>query len=444
MLSRKNTGIPRREFLRKTTAFAAVAACGGPFFLFPHRAVTSRKKLRILQWKHFVPGYDRWFDQVFAKDWGLKYDTEVIVDHIALEEIHRQAALEIAAGSGHDLLMFGSPPASHENEVIDHREIYRELRRHWGEAIELAHKSTFNPYTKKYFAFCDSYIPAPFNWLKDLWTDAGLPFGPIDYDTLRRVGGEIRAKRGIPCGLGLAEELDSSISLYSVLWSFGGAVQDEQGQIILDSKNTIEALRYVKALYQETETPEMLQWKPLSNHKALLAGKISCTINAISTSRARERSKSESSHPIMISPALRAHSDSLAPPHVTQCYVIWNFAENKEGAKQFLIDLIGNFAQAFQASEFCNFASFPKTIPNLLSQLSNDPKAVPPGKYDVLRDTLFWTKNIGHPGYATSGVDRVFSSFVIPRMFARVARGDVSAQDSAQLAQSEVKAIFAK
>jgi multiple sugar transport system substrate-binding protein len=124
--------------------------------------------------------------------------------------------------------------------------------------------------------------------------------------------------------------------------------------------------------------------------------------------------------------------------------VVWDFAENKEGAKQFLVDLVGSFMQVFQASEFCNFPCFPKTVPDLLNQLANDSRAVPPSKYGVLRDSLLWTKNIGYPGYATAGVDEVLSSFVIPRMFARVAKGEVRAEESAQQTETEVKAILSR
>jgi multiple sugar transport system substrate-binding protein len=421
-----------------------LAVCGGPFFLFPERAEAGRKKLRILQWKHFVPDYDRWFDEVLAREWGDKHDTKVIVDHVDVGKLHDRAAAEAVARKGHDLVMLPSPPAAFEKDVIDHREIYRTLRHHWGEAIELAHKSTFNPRTKKYFAFSDSYLPAVFACLRDPWLGAGLPFGPFDYDTLRSAGRKIREASGVPCGFGLAHELSSNIAVHAILWSFGGAVQDEHGQITINSTSTIEALKYVKALYEECEGPEVLTWKASSNANALLSGAVSCTLNAISVSRAAERKQAGRSGPIIFSPPLRAHSAALAPPYITQCYLIWDFAENKEGAKQFLVDLVGNFTQVFQASEFCNFPCFPKTVPDLLNQLSNDPRAVPPGKYGVLRDSLLWTKNIGYPGYATAGVDEVVTGFVVPRMFARVAKGEFQAEESAQLARAEVKKIFAK
>ncbi len=90
----------------------------------------------------------------------------------------------------------------------------------------------------------------------------------------------------------------------------------------------------------------------------------------------------------------------LACPHVTQCYVIWTFAENQEGAKRFLVDMIDNFGAAFQASGFCNFPCFPKTVPDVLDKLSKDPKAEPRGKYKA-----FETPCIG-PGIWATRVTR--------------------------------------
>ena len=66
-------------------------------------------------------------------------------------------------------------------------------------------------------------------------------------------------------------------------------------------------------------------------------------------------------------------------------YVIWKFAENIDGAKQFLVDYIGNFRQGFLASEFYQlFPCFPQTVPDLKTLLARDDKANPPDKYKVL------------------------------------------------------------
>jgi multiple sugar transport system substrate-binding protein len=126
------------------------------------------------------------------------------------------------------------------------------------------------------------------------------------------------------------------------------------------------------------------------------------------------------------------------------CYVIWDFAENKEGAKQFLLDYMDSFGTAFKASEFYNFPCFPSTVPDLAAQLSNDPKATPPDKYKVLAGVLDWATNVGYPGYATAAIDEVFNTFVIPTMFAKAAQGVLSPEDSARAAEQEIQRIFDK
>ena len=92
MSKKRNRGLTRRQFAKLTAAGAL--AVGGPAFLFPSRARAAGKTLKIVQWSHFVPGYDKWFDGVYTKEWGSKNDTEVIVDHIAIGEINARAAAE--------------------------------------------------------------------------------------------------------------------------------------------------------------------------------------------------------------------------------------------------------------------------------------------------------------------------------------------------------------
>jgi multiple sugar transport system substrate-binding protein len=83
-------------------------------------------------------------------------------------------------------------------------------------------------------------------------------------------------------------------------------------------------------------------------------------------------------------------------------------------------------------------------VPDLKVQLENDPTANPPHKYAALQDALLWTMNIGHPGYATAAIDEVFQTFVIPNMFAAVAKGALSPEEAASAAEKEVKRIFEK
>src|SRR5207248_957266 len=256
---KNNQGLSRRDFIRLTGPSAlALGAASGPFFLFPERAAAQQKTLKILQWSHFFPAYDTWYDGTFCKEWGQKHNTKVTVDHINLVDLPytnvtvdhinlvdlpAKAASEASARRGHDLVMLLSPPAAYEKQTIDMTQVYQEVEKRHGKKIDLAHRSTYNPMTRRYFAFSDSYVPDPGNWHKDWWAEAGFPNGPDTYEELRVGAKKIRGATGHPCGLGLSQELDSSMAMRALLWSFGGAEQDEAGNVTINSKNTIEALK---------------------------------------------------------------------------------------------------------------------------------------------------------------------------------------------------------
>jgi multiple sugar transport system substrate-binding protein len=439
-LVRRRSALSRRSFLQVAGA-GTPAACG----LVPRRARAQPKTtLKIAQWAHFLPEYDQWFAEVYAKEWGRKHDTNVIVDRIAIDQIHTRAAAEVAAGTGHDLFMFPAPPAVYQRHAIDHGEIYQEVSRRHGNVNSLGHRSTFDPKTKRYFAFADSWIPAPLPYFQDYWSEINVPLGPSTYDALRDGAKKIRAKLGVPCGLSLAPNLEGNITLQTILWAFRVSVQDAEGNVTINANRmVIWALEFVKALYEEAGTPEALTWKPSANARAMLARKTSCTINAISLLRTAETENPDLARHIMFRPPMRGPAGVVAAPHVTSCSAVWSFAENKDGAKQFLVDLIGNFGTVFQKSRGCNFPMFQSTVPDLINRLLNDP-AVPPLKYGPLRDALFWCQNLGYPGYATPAAMEVFDSFVIPKMFASVIKGDLSPDDAARAAEAESKRIFAK
>jgi multiple sugar transport system substrate-binding protein len=93
--------VDRRRFLKVTGAGAGALATGlGANIIIPGRA-RAAKKLRILQWVHFVPAYDDWFNKTYVVEWGKKNDTEVTVDNIGIAGINPRASAEISSSTGH-------------------------------------------------------------------------------------------------------------------------------------------------------------------------------------------------------------------------------------------------------------------------------------------------------------------------------------------------------
>ncbi|KKL15049.1 hypothetical protein LCGC14_2509520, partial [marine sediment metagenome] len=410
--------------------------------IFPRYGAAKPKTLKILQWVHFVPGYDKWFNNTYIKEWGAKNDTEVIVDNIGLAGLNARAAAEASAQKGHDLFMFLWPKPDMEHQVIDHKEIYDECIKNVGKPIDLAIKSTYNPKTKKYYGFSDSFVPDPVNYRKDLWDSVGMY--PDTWDDVRIGGAKIKKKHNIPVGIGLASEIDTNMALRAIMYSFGSSVHDEQGNVVLNSKETLEAIKFVKALFEEAMTPEVFTWDASANNRFMISGKGSLACNAISITRTAEKIAPEMEKKIWLAKAPKGPVRRMGLEHVMNVYVIWKFAENIEGAKKFLIDYVSNFKTAFLASEYYNFPCFAKTVPDLKTLLAHDKKAQPPDKYKVLEDVLDWATNVGYPGYANAAISEIFGTWVISTMFARVASGHLSPEAALKAADKKVQAVFKK
>lgn len=426
----------RRKFL--TTAGGLAGS-----FLIPKYAHAQKKhRLHILQWNHFVPQFDHWFDDVFSRQWGDANDTEVIIDRVGMTSLGSRARAEIQRQKGHDLFMFLRPPPTYEDHVIDHAEIYQECQRKSGKPNNIAISSTYNPATKKYFGFSDSYVPDPINYRKDLWDDVGV--FPDSWDNIRRGGIAILKKHKIPVGLGLAPELDSNMGLRSLMHSFGASVQDAEGSIVLDSPATLEAVKFMRSLYREAMTEEVFTWDPSSNNRMMLAGHGSLTLNAISITRTGEAQKISLANQIHLAPPATGPVRQIGLYHLMHAYVIWKFARNIAGASQFLVDYVSNFRDAFIASGFYNFPCFPDTVPDLKSLVAVDENATPADKYSILSGVEDWTTSLGYPGTANAVIDETFGEWVVSDMFASAARDRNSPQQAIKDATARVHKIHAR
>src|SRR5205823_2709600 len=82
----------------------------------PEKTRAAKKTLRILQWNHFVPNYDKWFNGQYVKEWGEQNDTQVIVDNVGIPAINPTAAAEVSAKKGHDLFTFLWPRPAYEED----------------------------------------------------------------------------------------------------------------------------------------------------------------------------------------------------------------------------------------------------------------------------------------------------------------------------------------
>jgi multiple sugar transport system substrate-binding protein len=456
--------ISRRDFL-KAAGVGAAAAGFGPALLLPGRSHAQAKDLKILVWSHFVPRFDKeWFDN-FAGNWGKANGVNVTVDHIGLAEIPSRTAAEISAGQGHDLIEWIAPPSQFEPSVLDLGDVVQEAEKRFGKQHSLCKRSSYNPNTKKFYSFCHGWTIDPGCYRKSLWEKAGKGSGPVTWEDLVAYGGKIKREQGIQLGIGLSQELDSNMAGRALLWSYDSGVQDEKENVVINNPKTLEAVNYMARLYKEAMVPEVFSWTAVSNNQALIAGRASYILNSISAYRSAQKEVPEIAKDIFFTPALKGpRGTAWVSEHVIYHYIVPKYSKNADTAKKFLLALVENYDQAMYASELYNSPAFfdapipsgnrgyapvkgAKKLRDLHnSWFSDDPFMLPgeaKGKLAMLKDADKWSTVVGHPGPSSPAVGEVFSTFIIPNMFAGAARG-TKAETAVSQAETQIKSIYAK
>lgn len=438
----------RRDFLRLAGGATLLAATGAGCSLSSSdekaRDVAEgkgRRTLRILQSAHFVPAYDIWFDE-YARRWGEEHDVAVEVEHVPLVDLFTRADAQAAAQRGHDMSAFHSAGAAvFEDQVIDLGDIVTEVEAKVGKLTPAVERDIRNHRTGKYFAFSDFRAAQLTNYRVDLWKAVDLI--PDTWTDLVQAGPRLKAA-GTPLGVGLGAGFDSSHHVFGLLFAHGASLQDQAGNVVLNRAATVEAVKTGTAVFREGMNEEVFSWADAAaDNRFLASGKGSLILDPVGAIRAIELQNPQLAETIGLRPPPSGPSARLFP-HSVHTYVIWKFSPNQELAQQFLVDRAIDYREAFVRSGLYNLPAFPGSVEDLPGILAADATARPAGKYGVLADTNTWSTNVGHPGDTNAAVTEVFNQFIIPKMFAAAARGEMSAEEAVATAESQIKPIFEK
>lgn len=443
----------RREFLRLAAGGVATAALGGACGSADGASgktasenkqgsakQTQRPTLRIAQWTHLLPNYDLWFDREYCRRWGEEHNVDVVVDHLPYGQLVDRADLEVRSRHGHDL--FGFPlglPLRFSDAAIDHRDIVEEARRKVGPMTPHVERSVRDAKTGRFFAFPDFWTAGPAIYRTDVWSKTGLT--PATWDDVLRAAPTLKAA-GHPIGIGIYPEGDAMATLTALLFCYGASIQDEEAKVAIGRPATVEAVKVGVEIFKRGMTRDVFDWKdPTSDNRALLSGEASLILDPVGPLRAVEKQKPDLAGMIALS-RFPAGPAGAFGGQLQHSYFVWEFAEHRELAQQFLVDLVTDYRDPFLRSEFYNLPAFPGGLKDIRGLLAADAAASPKGKYSVLADAPTWSTNYGHPGHDNAGVEEVVNQYIVPKMFLAAARGEMSAREAVRNAEAEVKLIF--
>jgi multiple sugar transport system substrate-binding protein len=430
----ESTSVSRRRFLE--IGGAGVAA-GSLLTMLDARQAPAQIKgtnLRMLLWSHYVPAYDVWFDK-FAKEWGDKTGVKVRVDHMPHLELPARYAAEFAAGSGHDLIYFVGQilTGQYYRNLVDLSDIAEGLGKKYGGWLDTSKSAA--QVNGVWYALPDFFISIPVLWRKDLFASVGMG-EPKTWDDLRKAAGPLKAK-GHPTGMQFSHCNDANHNWRALMYCFGVKETDPSGQnILIDSKEMRESLRFGKALYDEGMTPEVFSWDDASDNRFLASGVASWIHDAISAFHSTRLTNPKVFEQTFVVPEVTGPGGrwNVGEPNV---WAIWKFSKNIPAAKEFIQHISDNQKEAMEASFGYNMPFLKDQYKKPMPYLGKD------AKLGALQDQEKITAFLGFPGPMTPPAQEVVTTFIIPDMFTKVARG-APIEDTMKWGVGEIRRIYAK
>ncbi len=399
--------------------------------------------ISLLQWKHFVPSYDTWFDQ-YIREWGEANNVSVHVDRVNFAELPAALAADIDAGQGHTIIELPSSPASFVAGLHDLREINIRATELYGGQHDFCAALSYLPANDLFYGFVTGYALNHGNYDIELWTDVGYPDGPATYDELLAGGRAIYESTGIPVGIGISPEIDSEMANREVIWSFGGSVQDKDGNVVFNSPATVAAISYLAQLQTEAMTAEVFGWTGASNNQALIAGAASFILNPDSAYRSLQKVDEAAAANIGFTPALRGPAGAYGGTHVWVSVIpAYVSGDELRAAKKFLLDYTANYSDVTYHSELFNLPCYPDTVVELSNWFDEDPfGSVPADKFAILKTAIDRAVNFGYPGFSSPAIAQVYAEHIIPKAIAQVALEEATAEEAVAQAHKRIEEIF--
>jgi len=443
MLRRVRVPITRRRFLRMAGVASGLAATGlgleGILTARQAPAYSAGTSLHFLLWKNFSPSGDAEILRQGA-DWGKQNNVNVTIEQINPNDLPARAAAAIESKQGPDILQFfNNWQNQYADALVDVSDICAALETKYGGFIDYAKahaslegRSTAVPHTitPVIFAARKSYLKA-----------AGTPQWPKTWDDLRREGRKWKAGRH-PVGQTVGHTWGDALCFsYPYLWSFGAVERDEKGRVTIGSKQTLEALKFFKALWDDAMDPGGVTWDDSSNNRAFLNGSIAATSNGASIYLVASNQVvlDEKGEPLVND---IMHAPYPAGPagvfhyHPTQQLAIPKYSKNIEAAKDFTAWLmekeqLSKYVRRSQAYQSPALKSYVK------DQMWDMFPALRP-----YRDALLQGKYLGWKAPADAGAARVVLNYALTDMLANVATGKMTAEESLRWGEAQLKAVY--
>jgi multiple sugar transport system substrate-binding protein len=394
----------------------------------------SGAELRVLRPAKFIDPdevYWRQNTEKFTKETGVP----VRVDFISWEDIRPQTAVVANTGAGPDIVVgFSSDPQIYASKLADMTELANYLGAKYGGWQELAVLYGTKWKTKDWLSIPIGGGAGPVVYRQSWVKESGYDQVPDDLDGFLTLCQKLQ-KIGHPCGFSLGHALGDANGFANwLLWTHNAKLMDEDGKVVLDSPETIDALKYATEL-QKTMIPGTLSWNDSGNNKAFASGDIGLTFNGVSIYYVTKSSPdpklnavaADTQHQVLPKGKSVRSPMSATPMNA----MVFKHTKYPNAAKEYLRFMMEADQYGPWLSNCIGYWSNSLKAYSQMKFWTDDPKLVP---YASGMDTPFYD---GYHGPVSPASSAVTANYTVVDMFASVVTGNATPEAAVKLAAKQ-------
>src|SRR5687768_161889 len=431
--------ITRRKFLQYS------GATGMAGILASHRApvFAQANTVHILRWNDFVPAADKVLREVFAPEVQKALGLKLNVETVNANDIPARATSAIQSGNGPDIFMIlNNYPHLYSSAAVDVSAVAEEVAKAQGGIYDAA--TQLNRIGGKWVSMPWSMVPALIAYRKSWFDEVGAKTFPKTWKEYHDVGKKLKAAKR-PIGQTLGNTFgDAPTFTYPFLWSFGGQETDAKGKVVLDSKETLESVRFMTQFWKDAHDEGGLAWDDSNNNRAFLSGDISASMNGasiyVAALNGADKFKTDKGAPL--------HTDILHAPlpagpkgqhgyHTAFNHMVMKYSKNAKGATEFLrwAHKKENYEKWFTVQK--GFAVGPTREWEKHAMWQQDPVMAPFRTAPVAQKRL-----MGFAGQPNQKAAEAWNKYIVTVMYARACGGQMKPEEAVKWAAGELSKIY--
>jgi multiple sugar transport system substrate-binding protein len=406
-------------------------------------ALAQETTVHWLRWADFVPASDVLLKGPITQECKKATGITLKLETVNANDLQSRITSAIQSGTGADIIMaLNNWPQLYAESLADSSDLAEEIGKTEGGYYDICRQvaTVGNKWIGVPWTVGGGLIAYRKSWLQE----AGYSTFPETWDAFRDAGKKLKAK-GRPIGQTAGHTFgDAPGWWYSYLWSWGGQEVAADGKtVVLNSRETVESIKFAVALWKDTMDEGGLAWDDTNNNRAFLAQTISATNNGasiyIEAKKKPDTYQTEKATPMWQDiqhariPKGPGGQFNLPGPFTD---MLMGYSKNQKAAKDFLRWAHSKpiYDQWFVSQQ--GYTSGATKVWEKHAGWDVDPVLKP------FKDLPSFGRLAGYAGPPDRKAAEVLSKYVIVDMYAKAIQG-MAAEEAAKWAHSEVVKAYA-